>query len=264
MVGLLAILLSMSLIATVQATDTSSVKTTENANEKIGVQKTTLTDAQGVTEKKYKKAKTYTLTFNANGGKVKTNSKKLSYNKKLGTLPKPTHSAYTFQGWYTSKSGGKKVSANTKMPAKNMVVYAHWKKKGGNTAAANKIIGNWRLFKSELVMRGSPLQSEYVTATYYQNFDANGNFKYLKTSPTYVAGTSAQTITGKYTTSNGIIYLSNLVYTNLAGSTKTNLKNQQCKYSTGKDEYGEFLRIGLFSTSDDYPPTETMYTFRPA
>jgi len=40
--------------------------------------------------------KLYTLTFNPNGGTVKTTYKKLTYKKTIGTLPTPTRSGYTF------------------------------------------------------------------------------------------------------------------------------------------------------------------------
>lgn len=73
-------------------------------------------------------AKQYTLTFDVNGGSMSSKSKKVAYNKAYGALPTPTRSGYIFQGWCTAKSGGKKVSKTTKMAAKNVTVYAQWKK----------------------------------------------------------------------------------------------------------------------------------------
>jgi uncharacterized repeat protein (TIGR02543 family) len=70
--------------------------------------------------------KPYTLTFNANGGSVTPYSKKIVEKKNLGELPEPTRYDHTFDGWYTAKSGGTKVTSATKMSAKDMVIYAQW------------------------------------------------------------------------------------------------------------------------------------------
>ena len=48
--------------------------------------------------------KTYTLTFNANGGSVSTTSKSVTYNGDIGTLPVPTRSGYKFFGWFDGTS----------------------------------------------------------------------------------------------------------------------------------------------------------------
>ena len=70
----------------------------------------------------------YTVKFNANGGKVSTTSRKVYYGAKVGTLPTPKRTGYTFKGWYTSKTGGSKVS-KSKVIKKNTVIYARWTKK---------------------------------------------------------------------------------------------------------------------------------------
>jgi uncharacterized repeat protein (TIGR02543 family) len=77
------------------------------------------------------KVKNYKATFNANKGKVSGKAKlvkSVKYNSKLGKLATPKRTGYKFKGWYTKKSGGKKVKASTKMSAKNVVYYAQWKK----------------------------------------------------------------------------------------------------------------------------------------
>ena len=69
----------------------------------------------------------YTLTFNANGGSVSTASSSIAYGSAYGTLPTPTRTGYTFNGWFTASSGGTKVSSSTTMGAGNTTVYAQWK-----------------------------------------------------------------------------------------------------------------------------------------
>jgi uncharacterized repeat protein (TIGR02543 family) len=78
------------------------------------------------------RANTYTVKYDANGGRVAGKaaaSVKRAYGSKLGTLAKPTRSGYDFLGWYTGKAKGTKVGATTKV-AKSVTYYAHWKAKG--------------------------------------------------------------------------------------------------------------------------------------
>ena len=69
----------------------------------------------------------YTLTFNANGGTVSEGSRRVTYGVAYGTLPTPSRSGYTFNGWFTAASGGSQVSSGTKMGASNVTIYAQWK-----------------------------------------------------------------------------------------------------------------------------------------
>ena len=73
------------------------------------------------------KGKTYTVSFNANGGTVGTASDTVTYGKKYYSLPTPTRKGYTFDGWYTLKAGGTKVTSDTTVTtAANHTLYAHW------------------------------------------------------------------------------------------------------------------------------------------
>jgi uncharacterized repeat protein (TIGR02543 family) len=77
-------------------------------------------------------AKSYKATFNANKGKVSGKAKlakRVKYGSKLGKLKTPKRKGYKFKGWYTKKSGGKRIKSSTKIPAKNTTYYAQWKKK---------------------------------------------------------------------------------------------------------------------------------------
>ena len=70
-------------------------------------------------------ANTYTLTYDNNGGNGCTTLQR-KYDQEWGTLCTPTRTGYTFQGWYTAKTGGTQVTASTVVRG-NLTVYAHWK-----------------------------------------------------------------------------------------------------------------------------------------
>ena len=70
------------------------------------------------------------INWDANGGKIeaKKNIITIVYkDTKLGKLPKtPKFKGYIFEGWYTDKIGGTKISEKTK-PTKSVTYYAQWK-----------------------------------------------------------------------------------------------------------------------------------------
>lgn len=90
------------------------------------VKNLTTTNKSTVTLYAQWKVNSYTITFNPNGGTVNPTSKTVSYGSKYGTLPTPSRLGYAFQGWYTSASGGTKVTEDTVMGTSNVTVYAHW------------------------------------------------------------------------------------------------------------------------------------------
>ena len=69
----------------------------------------------------------YTVKFNANGGTVGTTSKNVVYDGTYGALPTPTYSGHIFDGWYTSATGGDKITSSTKVSiTAEQTLYAHW------------------------------------------------------------------------------------------------------------------------------------------
>lgn len=69
--------------------------------------------------------KSYTVTWNGNGGTPSKSSSSFHYNDALGTLPTCTRTGYTFLGWYTASSGGTKISTTT-VVTKSITYYAQW------------------------------------------------------------------------------------------------------------------------------------------
>lgn len=75
------------------------------------------------------KAASVTVTYNANGGSVSPASAAVTYGGTYPTLPTPTRSGYTFNGWYTAESGGTKITSGSKVnTASNHTIYAQWTK----------------------------------------------------------------------------------------------------------------------------------------
>ncbi len=79
----------------------------------------------GEKENRSYQATTVQITFNANGGSVSPVSETILSGGKLTALPTPSYIGHTFDGWYTSASGGTVVTTNTTFDA-NTTIYAHW------------------------------------------------------------------------------------------------------------------------------------------
>ena len=78
----------------------------------------------------------FTVTFDANGGTPSVGSMTTT-NQKLTSLPSASRSgSYSFDGWYTEKSGGTKITTDTVFSA-NTTVYAHWTYTGGGGGGYN-------------------------------------------------------------------------------------------------------------------------------
>ena len=69
--------------------------------------------------------KTFTVTFDANGGSVSPGSGVTGEDGTLSSLPTPTRSGYTFDGWFTAATGGTRVDVND-VYSSDTTIYAHW------------------------------------------------------------------------------------------------------------------------------------------
>jgi len=78
----------------------------------------------------------FTITFDGNGGTPSVGSMTTT-DQKLASLPSASRSgSYSFDGWYTEKSGGTKITTDTVFHA-NTTVYAHWTYTGGGGGGYN-------------------------------------------------------------------------------------------------------------------------------
>ena len=74
----------------------------------------------------------FIVTFDGNGGTPSVGSMTTT-DQKLTSLPSASRSgSYSFDGWYTEKSGGTKITTDTVFHA-GTTVYAHWTYTGGYT-----------------------------------------------------------------------------------------------------------------------------------
>ena len=65
------------------------------------------------------------VILDSNGGNLSILSLVTNDSGYLATLPSPIYEGYTFDGWFTAKIGGDKVTTETHF-ADNITIFAHW------------------------------------------------------------------------------------------------------------------------------------------
>ena len=66
-----------------------------------------------------------TLTLDVNGGEGESLKRDVFKGEACGQLPIPKRTGYTFNGWYTARTGGEKITTSTVF-TKNTTLYAQW------------------------------------------------------------------------------------------------------------------------------------------
>ncbi|MCI8497793.1 MAG: InlB B-repeat-containing protein, partial [Bacilli bacterium] len=138
------------------------------------------------------RANTYTLYYSANGGRVSPTYKSVTYNSTYGTLAVPTHSniEYVFDGWYTSSSGGTRITSSSIHNIQgSRTIYAHWKEKTYDLYLYN----NGSLYTSYSGLKNGQSLSGYLPSlrsTSSQTFDGwyTGNYcsgRYVSSSSSF-------------------------------------------------------------------------------
>jgi len=71
--------------------------------------------------------KTFTVSYDANGGSVSPSSQTCRYGESV-TMPTPTRTHHNFLGWYTAKTGGTRVGGggSSYSPSDSVTLWAHW------------------------------------------------------------------------------------------------------------------------------------------
>ncbi|ACL76968.1 InlB B-repeat-containing protein [Ruminiclostridium cellulolyticum] len=157
---------------------------------------------------------TYTVSFDANGGTVGTASKSVLAGSTYGDLPAPAYDGHYFLGWFTSTSGGMKVTSATNVElSADQTLYARW--------ATTGYTGNVQLV---LYVAGIKVATENMNDIHGDGsasvqFDPSTGTLYLNNA----------TIAGTYSSSyvNAAIYSEgNLTIENTGTSTVTNTYNE--------------------------------------
>ena len=80
-----------------------------------------------ITLKAVWRANTITVTYDAQGGTIASESKNVTVGGTYGTLISASREGYTFDGWYTEATGGTKIESSTTVTqTSNHTIYAYW------------------------------------------------------------------------------------------------------------------------------------------
>lgn len=146
-------------------------------------------------------ANTYSISFNANGGTVTSTSKTVTYASSYGTLPTASRTGYSFNGWFTSSSGGSQITASSTVTiTSSQTLYAHWtansytvsfNANGGAVSASSKNV----TYASTYGTLPTPSRPGYSFTGWYTS--SNGGTQI--TSSSTVTITTTQTLYAQWT-----------------------------------------------------------------
>ncbi|MCL2687524.1 MAG: InlB B-repeat-containing protein, partial [Methanobrevibacter sp.] len=120
----------------------------------------------------------------------------------------PKKTGYVFNGWYTKKSGGTKITTATKVK-KKVTHYAHWKKRTSTSASTstnvNSLVGHWSkrsygIIGSTYLYYSNSISYQWGYTFYNYHFFNNGRFQYFQ------GATGNTKYEGKYAFSKGKVY----------------------------------------------------------
>jgi len=224
--GLFAILITsilmLSIVPELPFATNTTTDTTNHVNEKSIVTA---------------KAANVKVTWNANGGKIGTKNtkftkiKKGTKIKKLPTTPKRI--GYTFKGWYTKKTGGKKITINTKA-TKKVTHYAQWKR--SLTSTEKTLVGEW----SHVTSSGGSIYT----------FKSDGTFSVIGRIQIGSYAPTSYLWEGVWYVDKGTLYKFNLKAQKKQGDSGPwepmeliNANTKYDKYKIGTDERGKYLQL---------------------
>ena len=145
-------------------------------------------------------------------------------NVTYGTLPQPktTKNGYTFDGWYTDRIGGTKVTLNSKINY-NTKLYAHWKK---DESAHTHTYGSGKVTKAATTSSAGTITYTCTkcSATKTETIAKISTAVLSKTSYTYDGNQKNPTVTVK----------------DSAGKTLTKGTDYTITYSTGRTNVGTY------------------------
>ncbi len=152
---------------------------------------------------------------------TKVETKAVTYGSSYGTLPTPTRTGYTFDGWYTAETGGSKITNSSSVStAENHTLYAHWTIKepaliiNPNGGSYNGSTSNTRItqaYNTTYQVLNNPTRAGYV----FNGWTISGDGTY-NPYDTSISPTSTQTI--NYNSSSSTLPT---VYNNSGGGTVT-------------------------------------------
>lgn len=141
------------------------------------------------------------VTFNPNGGTMSSSSDKsrsVATGKTIGKLPTVTRGGYEFVGWFTSATGGEKISSSTVVTQKT-TYYAHWSKIYSlsvfcSPSGGGKVSGTGSFAAGKAFSLKASATSGYVLAGWYSGS------KCLSQETTYKGemGTANLSLTAKF------------------------------------------------------------------
>ena len=163
-------------------------------------------------------AQSYTVSFNGNGSTASPQSKTLKNGESYGTMPKISRTGYIFKGWYTSTSGGKRITENDIVKlTDNQMLYAQWTPKSigtifdgnGGKLGSSTYKAVIQTYGNSFVLPNRPKRSNYQFKGWYtaknkgKQITSKTKVSIMQTTRYYASWTGSNNYLKKISVSNG-------------------------------------------------------------
>lgn len=190
----------------------------------------------------------YLVTLDPNGGRVSPTSTAVTIGKTYGTLPTPTRTGYSFDGWYTKKTDGTNVTETTTVGTNPpTTLYAHW--------TAEKYLVTLNANGGKIDTTSGQVSTKSYTATYGSKYNflptptRTGGYSFDGWYTDQTNGTKVTSATTVTTTKNHILY----AHWHLTPATAP--KNVELTMNPTTSDYGERI---FHRVSSDKPSSHTL------
>ena len=181
------------------------------------------------------KLHTVTVTLNANGGSVSPSTLTVYQDKTYTGLPTPTRTGHTFNGWYTSTSGGTKITNTTTVTttSSTQTLYAQWTSRllADKVKVGDKV--NYPVNYSNVPTNsdGGYLVSTSSTYTGWRvlSIDGSGDNKYVRLITAGIPMTYVHPATSS-SGSTSVTALTTNFFSTAINSTSTNYTFRRCGF----------------------------------
>ena len=200
------------------------------------------------------------ITLDANGGTVSPSSYTNYKGRNYPSLPTPTWTGHTFNGWYTAASGGTKVTSATEITtASNHTLYAQWTSR---LLVDHVAIGDYVSYPvsyNNVYTRydGTLAASSSYTGWRVVGFEGTGDDKYVKLVSAGVPLVYRHPLETSGTTSTSVTALTTNFLSTGISSTVTNYKFIKSGFLTSSG--GSTTSISQVKTlfTNDYTQTDS-------
>lgn len=202
------------------------------------------------------------VTFNVNGGSVSPSTISVYKGKTYDNLPTPTYLGHTFNGWYTAKTGGTKITTTTEVTTSSstQTLYAQWTSYLLSDIVKVGDYVNYNVYYNNVATNseGTYIPKDAYNGWRVLSIEGSGDSKYVRLVTAGIPMTYKHYATSSSGTTSVTALTTNFFSTAIT-STATNYKFHNCGFKTSSTATSTISTISAVQDlfENDYTQTSS-------